>query len=144
MICSLAVFMGVLDNLVVLFALPSIQRELHATVQDLEWTVNAFTLAFAVVLLPAATLGDRFGRRRVFASGIGLTLASAACALAPSVEGLLIARAVQGTGAAVMTPLSLTVLSAAFPAQKRGLVLGAWSGIAGLAIAVGPVVGASS
>ena len=141
-ICSLAVFMGVLDNLVVLFALPSIQRELHATVQDLEWTVNAFTLAFAVVLLPAATLGDRFGRRRVFASGIGLfTLASAACALAPSVEGLLIARAVQGTGAAVMTPLSLTVLSAAFPAQKRGLVLGAWSGIAGLAIAVGPVVG---
>jgi len=141
-ICSLAVFMGVLDNLVVLFALPSIQRELHATVQDLEWTVNAFTLAFAVMLLPAATLGDRFGRRRVFACGIALfTFASIACALAPSVEGLLVARAVQGTGAAVMTPLSLTVLSAAFPAQKRGLVLGAWSGIAGLAIAVGPVVG---
>lgn len=142
LICAFALFMAVLDNLVVLFALPSIQQELNATVQDLEWTVNAFTLSFAVFLLPAATLGDRFGRRRVFASGVVLfTLASAACALAPSVEALLIARAVQGAGAAVITPLSLTVLSAAFPVQKRGLVLGAWSGIAGLAIAVGPVVG---
>jgi pSer/pThr/pTyr-binding forkhead associated (FHA) protein/MFS family permease len=142
LICAFALFMAVLDNLVVLFALPSIQQELNATVQDLEWTVNAFTLAFAVCLLPAATLGDRFGRRRVFAAGIALfTLASVACALSPSIEALLIARAVQGAGAAVITPLSLTVLSAAFPAQKRGLVLGAWSGIAGLAIAVGPVVG---
>ena len=141
-ICALALFMAVLDNLVVLFALPSIQQELNATVQELEWTVNAFTLAFAVFLLPAATLGDRFGRRRVFAAGIALfTLASASCALAPSMEALLVSRAVQGMGAAVVTPLSLTVLSAAFPAQKRGLVLGAWSGTAGLAIAVGPVVG---
>ena len=142
LVCALALFMAALDNLVVLFALPSIQEQLNASVQDLEWTVNAFTLAFAVFLLPAATLGDRFGRRRVFAGGIALfTLASAGCALAPSIEALLVARAVQGAGAAVVVPLSLTVLSAAFPAQKRGLVLGAWSGIAGLAIAVGPVVG---
>jgi EmrB/QacA subfamily drug resistance transporter len=141
-VCATALFMAVLDNLIVLFALPSIQADLGATVEELEWTVNAFTLAFAVFLLPAATFGDRFGRRRIFTSGIVLfTAASVACALAPSIEAFLVSRAVQGFGAAMIMPLSLTILSDAFPAEKRGLVLGAWSGIAGLAVSLGPVVG---
>jgi EmrB/QacA subfamily drug resistance transporter len=141
-LASTALFMAVLDNLVVLFALPSIQQDLSASVQQLEWTVNAFTLAFAVFLITGAALGDRFGRRRVFVIGISLfTAASALCALAPSIELFLIGRAIQGTGAAMITPLSLTILSAAFPAEKRGLILGSWSGIAGLAISLGPVVG---
>jgi EmrB/QacA subfamily drug resistance transporter len=139
---SLALFMAVLDNLVVLFALPSIQADLNASVQELEWTVNAFTLTFAVALLPAATIGDRFGRRKVFAIGTAVfTVASLACALAPSIEALLIARAVQGLGGAVITPLSLTILSVAFREERRGLAIGAWSGIAGLAVALGPMVG---
>ena len=141
-LASTALFMAVLDNLVVLFALPSIQRDLHASVQQLEWTVNAFTLSFAVLLITGAALGDRFGRRRIFVTGISLfTAASALCALAPSIELFLIGRAIQGAGAAMITPLSLTILSAAFPAEKRGLILGCWSGIAGLAISLGPVVG---
>ncbi len=139
---SCALFMAVLDNLVVLFALPSIQVSLNASVQQLEWTVNAFTLTFAVALLPAATLGDRFGRRRVFAIGVVIfTVASLACALAPNIETLLIARAVQGLGGAVITPLSLTILSVAFREERRGLAIGAWSGVAGLAVALGPMVG---
>ncbi len=139
---STALFMAVLDNLVVLFALPSIKQDLDASVQQLEWTVNAFTLAFAVFLITGAALGDRFGRRRVFVIGISLfTAASALCALAPSIEIFLVGRAIQGLGAAMITPLSLTILSAAFPAEKRGFILGAWSGIAGLAISLGPVAG---
>jgi EmrB/QacA subfamily drug resistance transporter len=139
---SLALFMAVLDNLVVLFALPSISVDLNASLQQLEWTVNAFTLTFAVALLPAATLGDRFGRRKVFAIGVGVfTVASLVCALAPSIEVLLIARAVQGLGGAVITPISLTLLSVAFREERRGLAIGAWSGIAGLAVAIGPMVG---
>jgi EmrB/QacA subfamily drug resistance transporter len=139
---SLALFMAVLDNLVVLFALPSIQVSLNASVQQLEWTVNAFTLTFAVALLPAATLGDRFGRRRVFAIGVAIfTVASLACALAPNIETLLLARAVQGLGGAVITPLTLTILSVAFREERRGLAIGAWSGVAGLAVALGPMVG---
>jgi EmrB/QacA subfamily drug resistance transporter len=141
-LCGIGLFMAVLDNLVVLFALPSIQVDLNATAQQLEWTVNAFTLPFAVCLLPAATLGDRFGRKRMFVIGLTVfTVASALCALAPNIELLLIGRAVQGLGGAVITPLSLTILSAAFPAERRGLVLGAWSGIAGLGAALGPVIG---
>src|SRR5688500_10684675 len=139
---SIALFMVVLDNLVVSTALPVIRVDLGAGIEQLEWTVNAYTLTFAVFLLTGAALGDRFGRRRLFALGLGLfTVASAAAALAPSFDWLIAARAVQGVGGAIVTPLTLTILSDAFPAERRGLALGAWSGIAGLAVATGPLVG---
>jgi EmrB/QacA subfamily drug resistance transporter len=141
-IVSTALFMVVLDNLVVTNALPAIRTDLGATIQQLEWTVNAYTLSYAVLLLTGAALGDRFGRRRMFSLGLGLfTLASAAAAVAPSTSALIAARAVQGVGAAVVTPLTLTLLSEAVPSEKRGMAIGAWSGISGLAVALGPVVG---
>ncbi len=141
-IVSIALFMVVLDNLVVTTALPSIREDLGATIQSLEWTVNAYTLSFAVLLLTGAALGDRFGRKRMFGIGLGIfTLASAAAALAPTTAALIAARAVQGAGAAAVLPLTLTLLSEAFPAGRRGLVLGLWSGISGLGIAIGPLVG---
>jgi EmrB/QacA subfamily drug resistance transporter len=141
-ITSVALFMVTLDNLVVTMALPSIRLDLGATIEDLEWTVNAYTLSFAVLLLTGAALGDRFGRRRVFVLGLGIfTAASAAAALAPNVESLIAARAVQGVGGAIITPLTLTLLSAAVPPNRRGLALGAWGGIGGLGVALGPVIG---
>ncbi len=141
-IVSVALFMVTLDNLVVSTALPTIRVDLGASLESLEWTVNAYTLAFAVLLLTGAALGDRFGRRRMFGIGIGLfTLSSAAAALAPSTDALVAARAAQGLGAAIVLPLTLTLLSAAVPIEKRGLALGAWSGISGLGVALGPVVG---
>src|SRR6266545_4227907 len=141
-ITSVALFMTTLDNLVVTTALPVIREDLHASLSGLEWTVNAYTLTFAVLLLTGAALGDRFGRRRLFAIGLAIfTLASAAAALAPSLEVLVAARAVQGLGGAIITPLTLTILSAAVPAEKRGVALGAWGGIGGLAVALGPLVG---
>jgi EmrB/QacA subfamily drug resistance transporter len=141
-ISSIALFMVTLDNLVVTTALPVIRKSLGAGITDLEWTVNAYTLTFAVLLLTGAALGDRFGRRRLFAIGLGIfTLASAAAALAPSVEALIAARAAQGIGGAIVTPLTLTILSSAVPAEKRGVALGAWGGISGLAVAIGPLVG---
>jgi EmrB/QacA subfamily drug resistance transporter len=141
-ITSVAVFMATLDNLVVTTALPVIREDLHATVESLEWTVNAYTLTFAVLLLTGAALGDRFGRRRMLAIGLGIfTISSAAAALAPSANALIAARAAQGVGGAIITPLTLTILSAGVPANRRGAFIGAWSGIAGLAVALGPVVG---
>ncbi|HEY8673613.1 MAG TPA: MFS transporter [Candidatus Dormibacteraeota bacterium] len=141
-ITSIGLFMVTLDNLVVTTALPVIRRDLHANLQQLEWTVNAYTLTFAVLLLTGAALGDRFGRRRVFSLGIALfTIGSAASALAQSPTTLIIARAVQGGGAAMVTPLTLTILSAAVSKERRGVALGAWGGIGGLAVAVGPIVG---
>jgi EmrB/QacA subfamily drug resistance transporter len=141
-ITGAALFMVVLDNLVVTTALPSIRLDLGASVEQLGWFVNAYTLTFAVLLLPGAALGDRFGRRRVFQLGLALfTLASASAALAQGSGELVAARAVQGAGAALVLPLSLTLLSAAFPAERRGLALGVWSGISGLAVALGPLVG---
>ena len=141
-ITSLALFMVVLDNLVVSTALPVIRTDLDASLEELEWTINAYTLTFAVLLLTGAALGDRFGRRRVIAIGLTLfTAASAAAALAPSMDALIAARAIQGIGGAIVLPLTLTILSDAFPKEKRGLALGAWSGIAGLAVASGPLVG---
>ncbi len=141
-ITSVALFMVTLDNLVVTTALPVIRTDLDAGLTGLEWTVNAYTLTFAVLLLTGAALGDRFGRRRIFALGLGIfTVASAAAALAPSIEALNVARAVQGLGGALVMPLTLTILSAAVPAERRGVALGAWGGISGLAVAFGPLVG---
>ena len=141
-IVSLGLFMVVLDNLVVTVALPSIHRQLGASIQSLEWTVNAYVLSYAVLLLTGAALGDRFGRRRMFVAGMLLfTTASAAAALAPSVGLLIAARAIQGSGAAIVTPLTLTLLADAFPPDQRGLALGVWSGISGIAVALGPLVG---
>src|ERR1700755_2462629 len=139
---SVGLFMVVLDNLAVNGALPSIHNDFGASVQALEWTVNAYVLAYGVLLLTGAALGDRFGRRRMFVAGIALfTAASAGAALAPSVDLLIAARAIQGVGAAIVTPLTLTLLAAAFPPEKRGVALGVWSGISGVAVALGPLVG---
>jgi EmrB/QacA subfamily drug resistance transporter len=141
-IVSIALFMVVLDNLVVNVALPSIHRDLGASIQSLEWTVNAYILAYAVMLLTGAALGDRFGRKRMFIAGVSLfTLSSAAAALAPTIGLLVLARAIQGIGAAIVTPLTLTLLADAFPPERRGLALGVWSGISGIAVALGPLVG---
>ena len=141
-IVSIGLFMVVLDNLVVNVALPSIHRDLGASIQALEWIVNAYVLAYAVLLLTGAALGDRFGRKRMFIAGISLfTLSSAAAALAPSIGLLIAARASQGVGAAIVTPLTLTLLADAFPPERRGIALGVWSGISGTAVALGPLVG---
>jgi EmrB/QacA subfamily drug resistance transporter len=141
-ITSTALFMTTLDNLVVTTALPVIRNDLHASLAGLEWTVNAYTLTFAVLLLTGAALGDRFGRRRLFVAGLTIfTVASAAAALAGSANELIVARAVQGLGGAIVLPLTLTILSAAVPPARRGVALGAWGGISGLAVALGPLVG---
>jgi EmrB/QacA subfamily drug resistance transporter len=138
----MALFMASLDNLVVSTALPVIRVHLHAGLSGLEWTVNAYTLTFAVLLLTAAALGERFGRRRVFATGIALfTASSAAAALAPSIGVLIAARALQGAGGAMIMPLSLTLLSAAVRPERRNAALGIWGAIGGTAIAIGPLVG---
>jgi EmrB/QacA subfamily drug resistance transporter len=134
--------MAALDTLVVATALPTIRTDLHATVGQLEWTVNSYNLAFAVLLITAAALGDRFGRRTWFAAGLSLfSIASAACAMAPDVETLIAARAIQGIGAALLMPLGLALLSQAFPAEKRGAAIGVFSAITGLSVASGPLIG---
>jgi len=139
---STGLFMVTLDNLVVSVALPSIRLDLGAGLESLEWTVNAYTLAYAVLLMPAAALGDRFGRRSMFILGLVVfTVASLAAAVAPNIEVLIASRAIQGFGAAIVTPLTLTLLAEAFPGEKRGLALGIWSGTAGLGVASGPLVG---
>jgi EmrB/QacA subfamily drug resistance transporter len=135
-------FMVSLDSQVVATALPVIRLHLHASLASLEWTVNAYTLSFAVLLLTGAALGERLGRRRMLTAGIGLfTAASAACALAPDAGALIVARAVQGAGAALMLPLALALLSAAFPPQRRAWALGIFSSVTGIAVLAGPVVG---
>ena len=141
-VTSVAVFMVSLDNLVVTTALPVIKQQLGASLSGLEWTVNAYTLSYAVLLLTGAVLGDRFGRKRVFLGGLALfTIGSVAAAVAPGINSLIAARALQGIGGGIAAPLTLTILSAAVPPERRGLALGVWGGVSGLAIAVGPVVG---
>ncbi|MEU9447250.1 DHA2 family efflux MFS transporter permease subunit [Streptomyces sp. NPDC048277] len=143
-ITSVAGFMAALDNLVVTTALPSIRKDLGGALDDLEWTVSAYTLTFAVLLMFGAALGDRFGRRRLFLAGLTVfTGASAAAAMAPGIDSLIAARAVQGVGAAVMMPLTLTLLTAAVPAAKRGMAYGIWGAVNGLAVASGPLIGGS-
>jgi EmrB/QacA subfamily drug resistance transporter len=141
-VTSAALFMASLDNLVVTTALPSIRDHLHAGLEGLQWTVNAYTLTFAVLLLTGASLGERYGRKRMFIAGLGLfTAGSAAAALAPGIGALIGARAIQGVGAAMLVPLTLTLLSASVPPQRRGMALGIWGAIGGLAVALGPLVG---
>jgi EmrB/QacA subfamily drug resistance transporter len=134
--------MAALDTLVVSTALSTIRLDLGASVEQLEWTVNAYNLSFAVLLITAAGLGDRFGRRKLYALGLGLfSVASAACALAPDVGWLIAARAAQGAGAALLLPLGLALLSSAFPPEKRGAAIGIFSAITGISVALGPLVG---
>jgi EmrB/QacA subfamily drug resistance transporter len=139
---STAYFMVVLDALVVVTALPRMQHDLHVGIPTLQWTVNAYGITVAAGIITAAALGDRLGRRRIFVCGVALfTAASAVCALAPSAALLIAARAVQGVGGAVVLPLSLTILTTAFPAERRGTIVGIYGGLAGLAVAAGPLVG---
>jgi EmrB/QacA subfamily drug resistance transporter len=139
---SVASLMVALDALVVTTALSTIRVDLGASIEQLEWTVNAYNLSFAVLLMTAAAIGDRFGRRRMFAGGLGLFVAaSAACALAPDVGWLIAARAVQGVGAAMIMPVALALLSANYPPELRGKAMGVFAGITGLAVLGGPVVG---
>jgi MFS family permease len=134
--------MAVLDALVVATALNTMRIDLHASIEALEWTMNAYNLSFAVLLLTGAALGDRFGRRRMFVAGLVLFVAaSAACALAGSLGWLIGARAVQGAGAALVMPIAMALLSATFPPQERAKALGIFSGVTGLALIVGPMLG---
>jgi EmrB/QacA subfamily drug resistance transporter len=139
---GLGSLMAALDTLVVSTALHTIRLDLGASIEELEWTVNAYNLSFAVLLIPAAAIGDRFGRRRIYAVGLGLfAAASAACAVAPNVGSLIAARAVQGAGAAMVLTLALALLSAAFPPERRGAAIGIFSAVTGLSVASGPLVG---
>ncbi|MFB9723836.1 DHA2 family efflux MFS transporter permease subunit [Planobispora longispora] len=141
-LASLASFMMSLDSLIVTTALNTIRQDLAASIEELEWTVNAYSLTFAVLLLTGAALGDRFGRRRVFVVGLALfTVASVACALSPDIGVLIASRAFQGAGAALVLPLSLTLVSAMFPPRQRGKAMGLYLGITGLATFGGPFIG---
>jgi EmrB/QacA subfamily drug resistance transporter len=139
---SFGLFMIMLDNTVVNVALPSIQRDLGARLSELEWIVAGYALTFAALLLVGGKLADMFGRRRVFVVGLGIfTASSLACALAPNPQFLIGARVVQGIGAALMSPATLSIISATFPPRERGQAIGIWAGVAALALSIGPFVG---
>ena len=135
-------FLIMLDNTIVNVALPSIQRQLHASPSTLEWTINAYVLAFAVLIMLGGKLGDRFGRKKMFLVGLTIfTAMSAACALAPTAEWLVAFRTGQGVGGALMNPLTLSIIVAAFPRKELGTAIGIWAGISAVALAIGPVLG---
>ena len=139
---SIGAVMVALDVLVVAAALTTIRQDLGASIEQLEWTVNAYSLSFAMLLMTAAAIGDRWGRRRTFAAGLALfSVASVACALATSVPLLIAARTFQGIGAAVVMPLAMGLLGAAFPPERRGWAIGIFSGLTGLAVLGGPMIG---
>src|SRR5262245_8635165 len=141
-LAGLGAFMAALDVVVVATALPTLQAQLGASLADLEWTINAYSLVFGCLMLTGAALGDRFGRRRMYVLGLLTFVAGSALAAVSSGAGMLIAaRVVQGAGAAMLVPLTLTLISDAFPADKRGAAIGIWGGITGLGVAAGPVVG---
>jgi EmrB/QacA subfamily drug resistance transporter len=141
-LASVASFLVILDMLVVAIALTAIHRDLGSSLAGLEWTVNAYTLSFAVLLMTAAAIGDRLGRRRVFAAGLALfAVSSAACALAPDAAALIAARGVQGAGAAAIMPMALALLNGAFPPGRRGWAIGIYGSVTGLAAVLGPVLG---
>jgi EmrB/QacA subfamily drug resistance transporter len=141
-LAPIGVFLTSLDVVVVSTALPVLRTDLHASLSDLEWTINAYNLAFACLMLTGAALGDRFGRRRMFVAGLTIfSFASAACALAGSADALVVARIIQGAGAAIIMPLTLTLIIDAFPTGKRGAAIGIWGAVSGLGVAAGPVVG---
>jgi EmrB/QacA subfamily drug resistance transporter len=141
-LAGIASMMAALDTVVVATALSTVRVDLHASLGELEWTVNAYNLSFAVLLMTAAALGDRFGRRRMFATGLAIfSIASAACALSSDVGVLIAARALQGAGAAFILPLALALLTAAFPPERRGTAIGMFSAVTGIAVALGPIVG---
>jgi EmrB/QacA subfamily drug resistance transporter len=139
---AFGLFMIMLDNTVVNVALPSIERDLHVSISSLEWVVTAYALTFAALLITGGKLGDLFGRKRIFIVGIAIfTLSSLACGLAPSSGFLIGARAVQGVGAALMNPASLSIITATFPPRERGQAIGIWAGVSAMALAIGPLVG---
>ena len=141
-LASVGAFMSALDVVVVATALPTLRTHLGASLSDLEWTINAYNLVFACLMLSGAALGDRFGRRRMFVTGLLVFVAGSALAALSTSTGLLIAaRVLQGAGGAVLVPLTLTLISDAFPVEKRGAAIGIWGGVTGLGVAAGPVVG---
>src|SRR5216683_2861723 len=139
---AVGLFMIMLDNTIVNVALPSIERSLHMSISSLEWIVTAYALTFAALLITGGKLGDLYGRRKMFTAGLVIfTLASLACGLAPSAGILIAARAVQGVGAAVMSPATLSIITATFPPKERGQAIGIWAGVSALALAIGPLAG---
>ena len=139
---SFGLFMIMLDNTVVNVALPSIQRDLHVSIESLEWIVTAYALTFAALLITGGKLGDLYGRKLIFVIGIGIfTASSLACGLAPNAGFLIGARMVQGVGAALMNPASLSIITATFAPRERGQAIGIWAGVSAMALAIGPLVG---
>ena len=139
---AFGLFMIMLDNTIVNVALPSIERSLHMSISSLEWIVTAYALTFAALLITGGKLGDLYGRRKMFIAGLAVfTLASLACGLAPNAGFLIGARAVQGVGAALMNPATLSIITATFPPKERGQAIGIWAGVSALALAIGPLVG---